>query len=332
MINNPDVLFIVNSPFQCLCMFEAINHYSFSNYDVVFRPDSIKLNNEMVKRVLNEKGIVFSINRMHPVYDIFPLIFKKKKKYDVLFNGDYYSGGVYAYYFSILSSKRHGSLIYFDDGVETLRAYSKPPQKRTLNMKYFGLHLFCKTVEWLKGIGKPRFFTIFDVESERFITEHNDLTILRNKVAESNQRGVFIIGTNFDGIDVDKEEYFCLLTKLILYFQKKYPKEIIWYCPHRRNKDNEELMKLLKDNNVSVFNTQITVEYDFVQKQIYPVHIAGFGSTALYTLKNIFPESVIDNVAMQLRNQTVVISAFDRLYEEQCKAKGIGLIEFNNEK
>ena len=54
-------------------------------------------------------------------------------------------------------------------------------------------------------------------------------------------------------------------------------------------------VKILDSNNVKMFNTEISVEVDFCSKGINPAVIIGFGSTALVTLKSIFPYSEVFN-------------------------------------
>lgn len=328
-MNTDDTLFIVNSPFQCLCMLEAINYYSIKNFDVILRPDNIELNNEMVKRILNEKGITYRICRMHPVFDIIPLIFNfKRKHYSKLFNGDYYFGGIFAYDYSLISSNKGAEIYYFDDGVETLRLFSNPPMKREVGPKYWIIHFICGIFKYIRHIGKPHYFTIFNLKSNKFLIEKNTLSTLKLNTKNREHKGVYIIGTNFDGIDIDKIDYFNLLKQLVSFCKNNYKEETIWYCPHRRNLDNEEMMSLLSDLGVSIFNTQITVEYDFVQRGINPQYIAGFGSTALYTLKTLYPDIRVDNVVMRLRKTTSVLNAYDKLFEEQCNEIGIGSVNF----
>lgn len=327
-MNTEGVLFIVNSPFQCLCMFEAIHHFSIKEYDVVLRPDSSELNNQMVIRILEEKRIPFKVGKMSPlVSGLLPYLFKNNKKYSVLFNGDYYSGGLCAYAYSLICAKRKAKIVYFDDGVETLRVFSKPPLKRYNNWRVWIVMKFYETLKLLKGIGKPYYFTVFNVNSPKFVIKKNSLSTLRQKMKETQPSGAYIIGTNFDGVDVDKEDYFALLGNLINYCRKHYPNEPILYCPHRRNKDNAELINYLETEKVCMFDTKISVEYDFVQRGISPVYVSGFGSTALYTLKIIFPQATVDNVCLRLKTQTAAISAFDKLYEVQCREIGVGQID-----
>ena len=324
-----DVLFIVNSPFQCLCMLEAIEHFTIKNFDVVIRPDSVELNNKMVERILEEKGIPFKIVKMSPLIGgILPYLFKKHKKYSILFNGDYYGGGLCAYAYSLIHAKRNAQIIYYDDGVETLRVFSKPPLKRFNTWKVKLVIRGYEILKLIKGIGKPTFYTIFNVNSSLFKIERNTLSKLRDNIGDNRQKGSYIIGTNFDGVDVDKEDYFILLGKLIAHCRNMFPNEPIYYCPHRRNKDNTELLQYLDDNNITLFDTRISVEYDFIKRGIYPVYVSGFGSTALYTLKIVFPKAVVDNVFLRLKTQTAAISAFDQLYEEQCNEIGIGKLDY----
>lgn len=309
-------LFIINSPFQCLCMFEAIEHYSIVDFDVILRPDSVEKNNEMLGRILLEKGIEYRTVKMnHIIKDTLPYLFKRKVRYDHFFIGDYYSGGVIAYIYALMYARKKAQITYLDDGTVTLCVFSDPPTPRYKNYKIALLVKLFEILKIIKGVGKPDFFTIFNIESSKYKIERNLLKKIKQKVGNLPPHDIYIIGTNF----YQKEELFLTtISKLIYRIREMYKNQRIYYCPHRRNTNNEKLFKLLSEEGVEIFNTKVSVEYDFAENGINPLSIIGFGSTALFTLKMIFPNtSVMD----------VLFHSFDDGYQQEFKrlSKELGI-------
>ena len=325
-----DSLFIVNTPFLCLCMLEAIHHYNITDYDVVFKPDSVEANNQMVEGILNERGIRYSVVDMSQLSFILPHLFKRKKRYSKLFNGDYYGAGVAAYIYSIVYARCKARIVYFDDGTQTLELFCSQPKERvkTLKVRVF-LRLF-ELLKHLKCLGKPYFYTIFDVNSKEFIIEKNTLSTLKtnNKVLE--RKGIYIIGTNIDGSYYDREDCLFVLKRLLERIQSVYDEEI-WYCPHRRNRDDKELLQILDQYNIKLFNTKVSVEYDFVKNRINPTYIAGFNSTALYTLKLIYPDSIVENVFQRQVIEDPSVTAYAEAYSDQLQKIGVKTINLYDE-
>jgi hypothetical protein len=323
-----EALFIVNSPLQCICMFEAIQHYAIKDYDVVFRPDTVERNNIMVKTILDGNGLTYKTIHMNHLYSVIPYLFKRKVHYSLLFNGDYYGGGMIAYLYSLIFAGRKAKIIYIDDGVETLRMFTNPPLQRLFRWTQKLMVRLFEILKVVKHIGKPYCFTIFDVHSnEQFEVERNTFEGLRKEIESSPQKGVYIIGTNIYDPYVDKDDCLYLLKQLIVRLKNDYPKEDIWYCPHRRNKDDSELLDILKEQSVNLFNTKISVEYDFVHNKINPFYVAGFGSTALYTLKLIYQGAKVDNV---IQKQVIIddaTNAYLKLYDDQLKNIGVETLD-----
>jgi hypothetical protein len=113
--------------------------------------------------------------------------------------------------------------------------------------------------------------------------------------------------------------------------QKEIKNEDVWYCPHRRNKDDVELLEILDHYNTKIFNTQVSVEYDFINKGLNPLYIAGFGSTALYTLKLIYPEAIVYNVYQHQTKATPSTIAYLKAYDEQLKKIGVNTLNLYNQ-
>lgn len=315
-------LFIVNTPFQCLCMLEAIHYYSIIDYDVLFKMDGIEKNNTMVEGILNANHIPFIAIRFTHAYELYKHILKRKKRYDILFNGDYYGGGLTAYYYSLIYAKPKATIIYFDDGLQTLHVFAKPPRQRLRNRTEKLMALQFEPLRVLKRIGKPHYFTIFDVESRNFIVERNELKGLRSKLVEKPSEGLFIIGTNVAAFK-DKNDYIPLLDTLIQDLRNRYPEDIIWYCPHRRNLEDKELTDFLLNHHLKMYDTKVSVEFDFIEEGVSPKYVAGFGSTALYTLKLLFPKATVENIKIIRDESKKIITEAKEYQYHQIKVETI---------
>jgi hypothetical protein len=114
-------------------------------------------------------------------------------------------------------------------------------------------------------------------------------------------RGLYIIGTNSSVLefkDYTYEEYLMALFKTI---KIRFPEDEVFYCPHRRDSNLPFIYTLCRELSIEIYETKISVEFDFVNKNINPKYVVGFSSNALYTLKLIYPKAIIENVDFSLK-------------------------------
>ena len=299
-------LFVVESPFQCLCMLEAIAHFQIKEYAVlvIYGNDKDK-SRENINSLLNECGILYSEYKMaHIIKDYIPLVLSKKKLFkrcfDNIFVGDFYNpmneivGKLFA--------NREYNLYYLDDGVQALSLFSEKPRKRYESLKiHIVLRIYDILMIWKKCLSTS-FFTIYNVKSDKVNIIHNDLSWLK-KEASKVLKGVYIIGTNSSVVKFKDRNYYDYLNALLCYLKNKWPSESIYYCAHRRDNNNLENKKWCELNNVRYFESNISVEYDFTKSNINPMSIIGFTSNALNTLKALFPDSEVCTVFYHLLNE-----------------------------
>lgn len=287
------VLFIIGSPFQCLCMLEAIRHFDISDYSVMVAYCD-KLSLDKIRTLLNEKGIAFEEKKIaHIVKDFIPMVFSKHKRYKNIFIGNYYR--VIDEIVGILYAKRRYTLYYLDDGTQALSLFSDNPRKRYPSFKIgIVLQFYFLCLSWKKRIS-TNFFTIYDVKSSRMNIIHNSLSYLRPQNSIS-QQSVVIVGSNSSFLRFKDYSYFDYLNGLMDFIKRRWPDEIVYYCPHRRDRNNSLNQEWCYRNNVDYFEPEVSVEYDFVIKGINPFAIIGFTSNALYTLKSLYPSSEVHTV------------------------------------
>ena len=290
-------LFIVSSPFQCLCMFEAIAHFNITQYDVLVLDIANGSTTTQTKSLLFENKIPFlTYNVHHAIFDLLPFVLKKHKHYKNIFIGNYYNPtdeGIAAFYGSI-----NYNLYFLDDGVQALSLFSNKPRNRYGKKKWEYWFKLYDALGWIKGRRKPYFFTIFDVESEKFSIVKNEFRLLRRNIY-TQQAGCYIIGTNSSAVSFKDYTYDILLEQLLKRINVLYPNEKVYYCPHRRDSNNDDIAKWCSNHSIEWFSTRVSVEYDFVTKEINPRCVVGFTSNALYTLKMIYPNNDVYTVDYQ---------------------------------
>lgn len=288
-------LFIIGSPFQGLCLLEAINHFNITEYDILVLDTDEGNSTAQTKALLNDKGVSFSTYKVHhAIFDLIPFVIKNHKRYNNIFIGNYYNPTDEA--IAVFYGKQHYQLFFLDDGLQALSLFSEKPRNRYGGSKkweyWFKLYF---AIGRLKGRKKPVFFTIFDVKSDKFVIIKNNFFLLKSQT-ESQMSGCYIIGTNSSIVSFRDYRYLDLMEALLKHLRRDYPNERIIYCPHRRDENNEEINKWCSAHNVEWFNTRVSVEYDFIMDGINPHLVIGYTSNALYTLKLIFSESDIQTV------------------------------------
>lgn len=292
MNNSGKTLFIVNSPFQCLCMLEAIEYFNIKEF-TVFQSADFENSTEYMERLLTPLGI--SIEKMdynHIVKSIPKHLFSKHDYYDTIFIGNFMS---YDFILAWIYGKIGANVCYLDDGVQTVYVCAKGFRRTYKNWKIKIVISFYSIFAFFKGMMKKNFFfTIYDVQTDKFRIIRNPFCRLRDSI-DKIQKGVYIIGTNSELLPIKNHSYEEYLYKLISRLKETFPNEIIYYCPHRRDKNTPYVLDFCRKQGIEIFDTKISVEADFISLGIRPRYIAGFGSNALITLRMLYPDIVIEN-------------------------------------
>jgi hypothetical protein len=268
-------IYFLESPFQILC---AVEH-SLSSVDSTvcnsslsyIRLNKLSRNNLQLKAMENEllmgKAKYLSNKRFFSFLRFFILIFLNKNSFmksTTWVVGDY--GSKFARLIRLLRSLGFiKNIVYLDDGVATL--------------------LYVKR-GFLKN---ERVFSMFShIEFGCKELSHNSFENIRqNKFLSSVKSVSAFIGQKLSlaGFCTDDDYY-----KILTQFFNMNP-EIEWlYIPHRGESDNA-INKISKLPNVSLMKLEYCVEYYFLREMIHPIRVASFISSALLTLKTIFPNS-----------------------------------------
>lgn len=259
-------LYIVESPLQLLCAYEAIHSNKSEPYELLIRQTGRGMNDKHLISCANKLELAYKVFVLHTdnVYigllrNFFLWISLYFKKYEKVYLGSIYSSALNLIK-SILKTKE---FIYLDDGAATLRA-----QKDILTHKR----------------DKVTWFTFFELESaeNQIIIKHN-FSNIRKKILKKNKKGVFFIGQPVEAmVDVSKEQY----RQIVLGVAKKYSGSgRLFYIPHRV----ENLENLEGIDNLEIIFLDMPVELHFLlESENLPEKVYSFYSSALITINCMF--------------------------------------------
>lgn len=258
-------LYIVESPLQLLCAYEAIKHNNLP-YRLLIRLTRRGGNDQHLLRCLDILDLEYDLFTLRPKFlylDIFFNIFLFLNLFFTSYN-TIYLGSFYSQFLrKIKIFLRSKDFIYLDDGAATLRA-----QSEILNSK-------SEKVNW---------FTFFDLKkiSGQIVTKHS-FNNIRRKVSKKNMYGKFFIGQPIDAmVGVSKEQYRNAVSEIA---NKCSEKNMLTYIPHRV----EDVENLRNIKNIKIVHLDMPIELFFLlESENIPEEVFAFYSSALITIKCLF--------------------------------------------
>ncbi|WP_086482157.1 glycosyltransferase family 52 [Oceanospirillum sanctuarii] len=294
-------LFIVTSPFQYICANEARHAFKATNNILLYITGSTKKEKKQVYQLISETDdwqLIIETSRKNRTKNISKAIkeIKKKEPIETIYYSEY-SKLIQQLIKKNIPAERH---VYFDDGTMTLfdwEDFIEP--KKTISRRKKLSDLVLK-MNGVRPVGNIPFFentilfSIFDIETPKK-NEHqivkNNLLELKNIYSSKKEQDVivFIGQGNIDEKNrLDGDSYI----KLIKDCTQKSDEEVI-YIPHRT--ESAQLTKRIKDEtNVSYAEFSMPIEVELLRRGKKPARIIGLCSTALFTLKMLFPETKIE--------------------------------------
>lgn len=313
----------VTSPLQILFAIEALTYLKVKHSCfILIKEDPIRY--EQLVNTASFYGLTYEVcdstlGKAHK--NIQKTIRKRLNLYDYVLFGNYYSIGFI--YSSIPLLKKKGSIIFLDDGTQTI-SILKGQIKENIRTKiyYSYLNWICK----IRGIDNKTYFTIFsEIKTKRFNIVKNNFTCLASHAKKCGDN-VFIIGTNHklycERLGIPLDEFYLKLQEMLVQIKSKCNDVI--YIPHGRDNDFK-VKRMCEDCLVEYRKIDTCVELYFVLNEIYPKAVYGFSSTALFTLKKLFPISNILNVYYggQNKNEAIRYEEFNSYF----RSYGIPLYE-----
>lgn len=317
-------IFIISSPFQILSAIEANNNHSKGESLFVFFLGKNELQNSFILKIVDKfiEGQVVHVDYSDEVgfltAKIKLLKSLKKKKFNNVFVGDYQEFSMQLFACNL----NYDKLYVLDDGTSTLvlnnQLIDSITHIRCNNDKITGRNI----IKWLLVVSyglklkrkvQVNWFTMFEFNpmNKANIIKHQFEYMRSARVevnsadASASSKRVYFIGSNLvnAGVVKSKENYLDLLTKI----RSHYATYEFIYLPHRLE-DKNVLKELVSNCNIELLQLDNIIELAFIENSIVPAHICSFYSTALYSLKLIYPLCNIDLVTLEkeLLNETYI--------------------------
>lgn len=314
-------LFIITSPFQALCVWEAIHKFDVRDYKIVViaTPNDkryVQVKETLMYLKLSFDSIVVQKSTLAEVRRVGSTLSNSQKFRDV-FVGD--CCDIWLVTLATYLVKFHGRLLFLDDGASTISYLNSTDFSFSYKVK----RRFVACVYYAKTLHKSTFFTIFNKkEGCTYNVIHNDFALL-NTESEIKTEGLYLIGTN---IDVYCKEYhltikdyigfFCAITEEAI----KINKGPIYYIEHGRC-NNQEARDICNDRGITVLHPDVPIELFFIKNKKKPDRIIGFDTTALFTIKGMYNNC--DALNIQIKNDINMHHSFQKLYKQLLVEIGV---------
>lgn len=294
-------LLIVGSPLQVITGLEAVKYYGVTDYRMlVLKTDTPR--HQHILNYLHDNEVPYDeapiTQEYIPFHKQITMLFKSHKtKYDYLIIGDYRNIG---FMFNHISEVNlGGKIVFVDDGSATISILSG----RYVKPRAMGYKLrsaIIKAYTKMQKITDNVYFTIFDdmEKNHLFHVDQNDMTLLRQQ-CDGVDENVYIVGTNIlnycEALGLDENIFYNNCSWLFSYMKKLYDGRKIIYIPHGRS-IGDVMQELCQHNGIEYMFLDKCIELFFIDRKVRPFALYGYGSTALFTLKKIFPSLPTFNV------------------------------------
>lgn len=298
MVNSMN-LFLVTSPFQCICANEARDTYKTKNNILILVRQQNEAGRKHQEQVLERSAWdhIIEVDRKNRTF-VIPKILRQLKslthgeKLDHFFFSEYTSWRTRMFLANVVAEK----LILIDDGMLNLYEYYKYIKpKADFSRKRFLQDLLI-TLQGCKNIGiqpfskKLEMFSIFDIDKPVCPLRLNNLDNLRNRINSSqcyDPNGP--IGFIGEGAIGDKNQPSIQSYVERIKSQLADNDRTMIYFPHRT--EVQELSNLIKKiPNIIYHKGDLPLELEIAHSSLKLSSIVGVTSTALYTLSLLYKE------------------------------------------
>jgi hypothetical protein len=293
-------LFLVTSPLQYLCAIEAKQAYCPQEPSILLlvkQPREPGIS--QLAHVLNRDDWthVIDVERTQRSFAV-PKAIKAavtasgSKAFKYFFHGEYNAWRTKL----ILKNLNIETEVYFDDGSLTLTEYERHIKTKNVFHRPRFINDLVVRLQGLKPIGKLpmskqlEIFTMFKDLEANVPVRKNEFKQLKQKYqvsqkeALSNSKALFL-GQGSIGCDGTKKDRYLDLIKR---FAAATSKPIL-YAPHRT--ENAETRAMVeKIPNLTYHDSSFPVEIEIAEKGLNLADVGGVSSTALYSLKLIYPD------------------------------------------
>jgi len=329
-------IFIISSPLQLVNAIEAKNFFQLNNSILVIIYSSNKLSNTQIDNILEkwnvwDKIIKFKRYSVGLNFPIHLIKIKKllRQKYNYTFIGDYSPAIPRIFAQNVISNNN----FLIDDGVATINIV-----KDYISNGIYKNYVYSKLTDPIRILLtkllllKTKFstplhlFSCFNVPPHKnqllVKNEYHFLkTILNSSNIKTDDENVYFLGAKYvEQKIMNVNTYIDKLLKVKEFYKDKN----FIYVAHRGEKDGK--LTFLKNNyNINYVRFNNIVEIEFILKNVYPMHIGGFASSALMSIKSIYKKTSItsfkipDNLILKQTYRNDFKNIYQNFFESNIK-------------
>lgn len=299
----PSLFVIVGSPFQALCAIEAIRDFEILDYKFLVCLSNWKRDDQTLA-VLNKYNIKYECVNRKNVLSLkgrLSILRFRKNRYKRIFVGDFRS--LQLYYCALRHASNNSTIISLDDGACNVsllnNVYKLRIDRKIRLLSYWYFDFVAK----IRSVKKGNYlYTLFsdipNSEIKCFPNQFRNLQLLRdsnNKI----QEGVYFVGTNTSSfakvLSLELPELYRYIDGIFDCIYKKHVNERIVFVPH--GADNDPNVKdMCKKYHFEYDRPETLIELYLLNLNNPPRCIYGFASTALFTIKKMFPKTDVFNI------------------------------------
>ena len=292
-MENKKNLFVINSPLQLLNSIEAIYKFELKNIIIV------AIYNRSIKNIEQIEAQLGKINcdeivRFNPLKEgklkgyVKLIRYLKKYSYEYIFLGELEDFRFRA----IVANLNKTNLFLVDEGSATVALYESTIKKDRINRFKFKSLKFIFNGLKINIKDNINFFTYYDFNPlKKGLVIKNNLEYLKKDFIKNELDYEDTLFFLFQPLHIfsDNKEFKNSLKRVI----KKNKNKNIVSIPHREDKETIEIIKDI-DNRINILELNQPIEKYFLQLGIYPKYLILYSSTALTTLKILFPNCLVE--------------------------------------
>ena len=304
-----NALLIVASPFQLMNARAAIYYFQIKEYKLYILKDDDSDRHKQIAEMAEYYHMKYElIDYMRDIFvskKQFLIKYMKsffsnsKGTYDMIIHGDYRNVYPLISFYPFL--KKKGAICFVDDGNATINVL----KGKEVNVTTKVLYLILKISTKLKRIKSSLYYTIYDdIKTKLFNIIPNKT--LKNNSSDVSDNVTYIIGTN----TILHADYNALPLSVFISFISTFIKSIkdncetekIIFIPHGRDL-SQEIQIMCKKYDIEYKRLDECVESYFAKQNNYPKTVYGFGSSALFNLKKMYPNCICINLYIKGFNE-----------------------------
>lgn len=297
----PAIFCLSGSPFQAMCMIEAINTFELKDYRVLLCLSHSELpRKRQLTELLDKHGITyeeesidFKISKSERLKALIP----QPKGPKLVFIGDCNNELLIFKAFRYVADG--GTLIYLDDGIATIQFFNGLCQLQAKLRKYYTL--ICR----LRNICFDKyFFTIYhDLKDGKHLSIANSFSYLsRKRKGIGEKKNIILLGTCTDDFcrmeRISVDSFLREQRRLMEDIKTRYPEDDIIFVPHGRDVYKQTEADCA-ETGIIFQPTSISVEMFLLDSDFTPKAVYGYTSSALYNLRLLLPSSDMVNITFK---------------------------------